>query len=100
MKCPPYRLRLVPVNPESGLDSIVVEEFPFLIGRIGSRFEAYGKRFPESIRTLSRQHAQITCDEHRFYLQDLFSTNGTYLSGRPLADDHLEPLSHGDRVGF
>lgn len=100
MRCPPYRLRLVPVNPESGLDSIVVEEFPFLIGRIGSHFEAFWKRFPESIRTLSRQHAQITCDEHRFYLQDLGSTNGTYLSGRPLADDHLEPLSQGDQVVF
>ncbi|MCF0106986.1 MAG: FHA domain-containing protein [Holdemanella sp.] len=32
--------------------------------------------------SISLKHARITCEESRFYVQDLKSTNGTYLEGK------------------
>jgi signal transduction histidine kinase len=33
---------------------------------------------------VSRRHAQITCEQDTFYLEDLGSSNGTFLNGLPL----------------
>jgi pSer/pThr/pTyr-binding forkhead associated (FHA) protein len=65
------RLTLVPVDAQSGLESIAVERFPFLIARIDSAFEQYKERFPEAVRQLSRRHAVITQKGDQIYIEDL-----------------------------
>jgi len=40
---------------------------------------------------ISRFHCKITCDGGEFYIQDLDSTNGTYLNGRRVERARLSP---------
>lgn len=44
---------------------------------------------------VSRRHARVGCNGGRYYLQDLNSTNGTFLNGAPVRS---EPLKVGDRI--
>jgi ABC-type multidrug transport system ATPase subunit/pSer/pThr/pTyr-binding forkhead associated (FHA) protein len=48
---------------------------------------------------VSRRHARIFQDGDTYYLQDLGSSNGTYLNGQRL-DDNPRSLKTGDRVGL
>ncbi len=48
--------------------------------------------------TLSRFHAQIVVSRGRYYLEDLNSTNGTTLNGRPV--HKRKRLQDGDRIGL
>lgn len=48
---------------------------------------------------VSRRHARIFQDGDTYYLQDLGSSNGTYLNGKRL-DEVPRPLKTGDRVGL
>jgi pSer/pThr/pTyr-binding forkhead associated (FHA) protein len=99
LKQPLVRLTLVPVDPDSGLESIAVERFPFLIARIDSAFEQYKERFPEALRQLSRRHAVITVKADQVYIEDLESFNGTFVGGQRL-DERARQLSDGDTVMF
>ena len=99
LKPPPMRLTLVPVDPDSGLESIAVERFPFLIARIDSAFEQYQERFPDALRQLSRRHAVITTKGDQIYIEDLESFNGTFVGGQRL-DEHARQLSDGDTIMF
>lgn len=51
---------------------------------------------------ISRTHAAIVLEKEAFYLQDLYSKNGTYLNGARLAkgERSSHPLKNGDRVRF
>jgi pSer/pThr/pTyr-binding forkhead associated (FHA) protein len=93
------RLTLVPVDAASGLESIAVERFPFLIARIDSAFEQYKERFPEALRQLSRRHAVITQKGDQVYIEDLESFNGTYVDGQRL-DERARPLADGNTIMF
>ena len=44
---------------------------------------------------ISRFHCRITCEEGEYFIQDLDSTNGTYLNGRRI---EKAPLSPGDEL--
>ena len=44
----------------------------------------------------SSRHARITREGHTFVIEDLGSTNGTYLNDEPL--NGPAPLHHGDRI--
>ncbi len=46
---------------------------------------------------VSRQHAEITVKEDGCYLQDLASSNGTYVSGKQLGIDE-QLLRDGDQI--
>lgn len=93
------KLILQPTNPEGQLDTLVITQFPFLIGRKDSVLEAYSERFPDETAHLSRRHAIITAQGDIFHIEDLGSKNGTEVNGIRL-DDHSKPLSHGDSVSF
>lgn len=46
---------------------------------------------------LSGQHAVFTKSDHNFYIQDLNSTNGTYVNGKKLENAPVM-LNDGDRI--
>jgi len=48
----------------------------------------------------SRHHAQITADQSSVFVEDLGSTNGTFVNGRRLDAKSKVKLSAGDRVRF
>ena len=50
--------------------------------------------------TVSRQHAVVRRSEARWTVQDLSSTNGTWVNGSRLAAGEARPIGNGDRVGF
>ena len=48
---------------------------------------------------VSRRHARITLREGRHFLEDLGSTNGTFVNrGKRLLPGHLHPLQDGDEI--
>jgi pSer/pThr/pTyr-binding forkhead associated (FHA) protein len=98
-RAPPIRVTLVPVDPGSGLDTIAIENLPFLISRTEAGFEQYRERLPDAWRKLSRRHAVIALKGGRVNLEDLESSNGTYVSGVKL-DERARQLADGDVVGF
>ena len=49
---------------------------------------------------ISRAHAKISCDEGTVLLQDMHSTNGTYVNNERIRDDDTKELHYGDVVSF
>ncbi|REK06060.1 MAG: FHA domain-containing protein [Planctomycetota bacterium] len=46
--------------------------------------------------SVSREHAKIICEENRFYVEDLHSTNGTFVNGHLITGRQL--LQNGDKL--
>lgn len=46
--------------------------------------------------SVSKNHAQIICDESKYYIKDLKSANGVFLNGNRI--NSMMPLLEGDRV--
>jgi len=49
---------------------------------------------------ISRQHARMTMQGSQLYIEDLGSTNYTYLNKQKLQPDQHYPLNHGDELRF
>lgn len=49
-------------------------------------------------KTISRNHARILCSGNGFSIQDMNSTNHTYLNGRRLEGGKEELLQNGDKI--
>ncbi|NJD60031.1 MAG: FHA domain-containing protein, partial [Anaerolineae bacterium] len=53
---------------------------------------------------VSRRHAHLTLEDGRYTIEDLNSTNGTYIDGQRLIGPHVlavgEILMFGDNVGM
>ena len=54
----------------------------------------------DAFSTVSRRHAVVGAAEGRWTVQDLGSTNGTYVNDRRLAAGETRPIQNGDQVGF
>lgn len=81
----------------------------FMLGNVESqigRWDADGGIFPDvdldsddPEAKVSRRHARITLREGRYFLEDLGSTNGTFVNrGKRLLPGHLQPLLDGDEI--
>ena len=81
----------------------------FTLGNVESqigRWDADGGIFPDvdldaddPVAKVSRRHARITLREGRHFLEDLGSTNGTFVNrGKRLLPGHLHPLQDGDEI--
>ena len=95
----PIQLLLHPAHPDSGLNSIQVTEFPFLIGKTNQAFAGDIQTDPEEMNYLSRRHALIFHKHDDLYIEDLGSTNGTFVDGKRL-DEHALVLSDGDTIAI
>jgi pSer/pThr/pTyr-binding forkhead associated (FHA) protein len=49
---------------------------------------------------VSREHAAVTFQDGRWYLEDRGSFNGTYLNGTRVVPGTPSPLRHADRIGI
>jgi pSer/pThr/pTyr-binding forkhead associated (FHA) protein len=96
------RLVAVVLNPERddlGLQPIIVTSFPFLISKADDAFARYKDEFPHQVNYLSRRHAHIFLKGGQAFVEDLGSTNGTFVGGKRL-DEHAVPLNDGDTLAF
>jgi len=93
------QLVLHPVSQQPLLEPIVVTQFPFLINKTSDVFSRYKETLPKEVSYLSRRHAHIFIKEHNLYIEDLGSTNGTFVSGVRL-DEHARQLHNDDIVAF
>lgn len=60
--------------------------------------EGKGKVFFTQFSTVSRHHARITNDQNQWQIEDLNSTNGTWVNEIHLQPNTLFPLKNGDIV--
>lgn len=63
--------------------------------RLGIDFDGY----PDG-QFVSGMHAQILSMNGRFYVEDMGSSNHTYVNDKRLAQGQLEPLNNGDKIRF
>lgn len=89
----PERVTMISrANPE---ERLVINPWNTVIGSSKKQADCY-LIYP----TISRQHARIYYEEGTFYLEDLGSTNGTYLNDRRLKAHERTNLKHQDCVRF
>lgn len=78
-----------------GCEDIWMEGEECLLGK--NRQQARGIIEAEGI---SRLHARISKEDGEYYLEDLNSTNGTYLNGEPVEYHQKKKLCKGDCIRF
>lgn len=49
---------------------------------------------------ISRQHIRLVNQADRYWIDDLGSSNGTYLNDRRLEPNQAQPLHHGDKINL
>jgi pSer/pThr/pTyr-binding forkhead associated (FHA) protein len=54
----------------------------------------------QGMQSISRRHAKIIAFRGRHLIEDLGSTNGTAVNGRPLNQGQRAPLQHGDHIAL
>lgn len=92
-------LTLSPERGELGLQPIVVTQFPFLISKADETFARYKEAHPHQVNYISRRHAHIYLKGGAPFVEDLGSTNGTFVAGKRL-DEHAVALTDGDTIAF
>ncbi|AMR79308.1 FHA domain-containing protein [Cupriavidus nantongensis] len=96
---PRVALTLVPERHDVGLQPLHVEQFPYLISKGDDAFARFRDSYPHQVNYLSRRHAHIYLKGGIPFVEDLGSTNGTFVNGKRLAD-HGVPLDDGDLIAF
>ncbi|KIF83690.1 signal peptide protein [Noviherbaspirillum autotrophicum] len=92
-------LTLTPRRDDAGLQPIVVTQFPFLISKADTTFSRYKSEHPHQVNYISRRHAHLFLKGGQPYVEDLGSTNGTFVAEKRL-DEHAVPLKDGDVLAF
>lgn len=77
----------------SGTQEYFLREGENIVGREGSEVLL-------SDQTVSRRHASVTLSDGKCIVQDLGSTNGTFIAGRQLAPNEAAELADGEEVKF
>lgn len=92
-------LTLIPERADLGMQPIVITQFPFLISKADDAFARYKDDYPHQVNYISRRHAHIFLKGGTPFVEDLGSTNGTFVDGKRL-DEHAVPLKDGDLLAF
>lgn len=96
---PRLAVTLAPIRPEIGLQPVVVSGFPFLVSKADDTFARYRDDYPHQVNYLSRRHAHLFLKAGSPWLEDLGSTNGTFVNGVRLEDQAVR-LEPGDVIAF
>ncbi|MDB5854010.1 MAG: hypothetical protein JWR22_2051 [Herminiimonas sp.] len=92
-------MTLTPQHADFGLQPIVVTHFPFLISKSDAVFAQYKEAFPHQVNYLSRRHAHVFLKGGMPHVEDLGSTNGSFINGVRL-EEHAVKLNDGDVLAF
>ncbi|HEY1147555.1 MAG TPA: FHA domain-containing protein [Pseudoduganella sp.] len=92
-------LTLTPQQEGKDLQAIVISDFPFMISKADDTFARYKDSDPAQVHYLSRRHAHIFLKGGEPYVEDLGSTNGTFVGGERL-EEHAVALHEGDVLAF
>ncbi|AWG45910.1 MULTISPECIES: FHA domain-containing protein [unclassified Massilia] len=92
-------LTLTPKQDGTVLQTIVVTEFPFLVSKAEESFARYRDSEPAQVNYLSRRHAHIFLKGGEPYIEDLGSTNGSFVDGHRI-DEQAVPLHDGGTLAF
>lgn len=92
-------LTLHPDRHDLGLQPIIVTQFPFLISKADDTFARYREEYPHQVNYISRRHAHIFLKGGEPFVEDLGSTNGTFVGGKRL-DEHAVALRDGEIIAF
>ncbi len=99
IKKPSLHLYLVPAEKSAKIDQIVIMSFPFLVSKADDVFTRYRPQATAEVNFLSRRHAHIFEKDGALYIEDLGSTNGTFVNGQRLTDQ-AHRISTGDQIAF
>lgn len=92
-------LTLTPERSDLGLEPIVVTSFPFLVSKADEVFARYREAYPHQVNYVSRRHAHVFVERGEIFVEDLGSTNGTFVDGVRLEERAVE-LADGARLAF
>lgn len=92
-------LTLLPEREDLGLQQIEVHSFPFLISKADELFARYRERYPHQVNYISRRHAHVFLKGDDLWVEDLGSTNGTFVNGKRLTESAVA-LRDGDALAF
>jgi pSer/pThr/pTyr-binding forkhead associated (FHA) protein len=81
------------------LEPIVITRFPFLVSKSDALFARCRDAHGRQLSFLSRRHAHIFRKDGGAYIEDLESTNGTFVDGLRL-QEHAAPLEDGALLAF
>jgi pSer/pThr/pTyr-binding forkhead associated (FHA) protein len=90
---------LVPERSDLGMEPIEIPAFPFLVSKTDELFARYKDRYPHQVNYISRRHAHIFLKSGEPWIEDLGSTNGTFVNHKRLGESAVA-LENGDVVGF
>ena len=86
------KLHLIQTGPAPFSDHVVIDHFPFLLGRSSScDHQVYHPM-------VSRKHCELMEEEDAIAVHDLASSNGTYVNGHRVRD--LAVLHYGDEINL
>ena len=95
----PVHMTLTPERGDLGLHPVELTEFPFLVSKADETFAQYSYRYPHQVNYVSRRHAHIFVKAGVPFVEDLGSTNGTFVDGKRLGETAV-PLQDGASLAF
>jgi len=93
------RVTLTPERSDLGLHPVELTEFPFLVSKADETFAQYSDRYPHQVNYVSRRHAHIFVKAGVPFVEDLGSTNGTFVDGKRVGETAV-PLQDGASLAF
>jgi len=96
---PRVAVTLAPMREDLGLQPVIVTGFPFMVSKADDTFARYRDDYPHQVNYLSRRHAHLFLKQGVPWIEDLGSTNGTFVNGVRLREQSIR-LEPGDVLAF